>query len=307
MGLTRSDAPLSAHAPQTVNYRIDGPAHKLLMHPFPRRVRAEFAGRTVLDTREGVLLHETALPPRLYVPETDIDASTFVPSDHTTHCPFKGDATYRSLQVGDRVVENALWAYPDPTAEALFLAAAAAQTEPADHEERLLAQRVARGQHAQLHGGVVQVEEAAHAPQQIAAQLGTAEQTVKQHRGRVLIVDDNTMAQTIFGHILQRSSYEVECVGNGVAAIDQASRSHFDAILMDLQMPRMDGFQTAKHIRELPAYVETPIIAITANCSKDYRDLCLKQGMQGFLAKPVQPRELVSTVEKFVQLSQALS
>ncbi|HET6259075.1 DUF427 domain-containing protein [Pseudonocardia sp.] len=122
MGLTRSDAPLSAHAPKTVNYRIDGPAHKLLMHPFPRRVRAEFAGRTVLDTRKGVLLHETALPPRLYVPETDIDPSAFVPSDHRTHCPFKGDATYRSVQVGDRVVENALWAYPDPTAEAPWLA-----------------------------------------------------------------------------------------------------------------------------------------------------------------------------------------
>jgi len=123
----------------------------------------------------------------------------------------------------------------------------------------------------------------------------------------ILVVDDNTMAQTIFGHILRRSSYDVECAGNGVAAIDQASQSRFDVILMDLQMPRMDGFQTAKHIRALPAYVKTPIIAVTANCSKDYRDLCREQGMQGFLAKPVQPRELVSTVEKFVELSQALS
>ena len=49
MALTRTDGPLSADAPATVNYWIDGPAHKLLMHPFPRRVRAEFAGRTVLD------------------------------------------------------------------------------------------------------------------------------------------------------------------------------------------------------------------------------------------------------------------
>jgi uncharacterized protein (DUF427 family) len=122
MGLTRSDAPLSAHAPKTVNYRIDGPAHKLLMHPFPRRVRAEVAGRTVLDTTRGVLLHETALPARFYVPETDLDASAFVPSDLTTHCPFKGDATYRSLQVGDRFVQDALWTYPDPTPEASWLA-----------------------------------------------------------------------------------------------------------------------------------------------------------------------------------------
>ncbi|OLT14458.1 hypothetical protein BJF78_19055 [Pseudonocardia sp. CNS-139] len=122
MGLTYGDAPLSASAPKTVNYRIDGPAHKLLANPFPRRVRAEFAGRTVLDTTAGFLLYETALPARLYVPETDLDASAFVPSDHSTHCPFKGDATYRSLKVGDRVVENALWAYPDPTPDAAWLA-----------------------------------------------------------------------------------------------------------------------------------------------------------------------------------------
>ncbi len=108
MGLTRTDGPLSPRAPQTVNYAIDGPAHKLLMHPFPRRVRAEFAGRTILDTTRGVLLHETALLPRLYVPEADLDATAFVDSDLSTHCPFKGDAGYRSLQVEDRVVENAL-------------------------------------------------------------------------------------------------------------------------------------------------------------------------------------------------------
>jgi len=121
MGLTRTDGPLSPHAPPTVNYRLDGPAHKLLAHPFPRRVRAQVGGRTVLDTRAGVLLQETALLPRLYVPEADLDAAAFVPSDHTTHCPFKGDATYRSLRVGDRTVENALWAYPNPIPAASWL------------------------------------------------------------------------------------------------------------------------------------------------------------------------------------------
>jgi uncharacterized protein (DUF427 family) len=122
MGLTRTDGPLSPRAPQSVNYAIDGPAHKLLAHPFPRRVRAEFAGRTVLDTRRGVLLHETALLPRLYVPEEDLDAAAFTPSTTTTHCPFKGDATYRTLRVGDREVPDALWAYPDPVPTAPWLA-----------------------------------------------------------------------------------------------------------------------------------------------------------------------------------------
>ncbi len=122
MGLTRTDGPLSPRAPQTVNYALDGPAHKLLAHPFPRRVRAEFAGRAVLDSRRGLLLHETALLPRLYVPEEDLDATAFVASDTTTHCPFKGDATYRTLRVGDREVPDALWAYPDPVPSAPWLA-----------------------------------------------------------------------------------------------------------------------------------------------------------------------------------------
>lgn len=121
MGLTRTDGPLSPRPPEAVNYRLDGPAHKLLMHPIPRRIRAEFAGRTVLDTTGGMLLHESALPPVLYVPEADLDASAFVPSGHTTHCPFKGDATYRSLRVGGRGVDDALWSYPDPMPAAPWL------------------------------------------------------------------------------------------------------------------------------------------------------------------------------------------
>ncbi|MER5674512.1 DUF427 domain-containing protein [Pseudonocardia alni] len=126
MGLTRTDGPLSPYAPTTVNYAIDGPPHKLLMHPFPRRVRAEFAGRTVLDTRGGFLVHESNLLPVLYVPEADLDQDVLVATDHTTHCPFKGDASYRSLVVGDRTAENAVWHYPEPVAAAPWLRGLAA-------------------------------------------------------------------------------------------------------------------------------------------------------------------------------------
>jgi two-component system, sensor histidine kinase len=119
-------------------------------------------------------------------------------------------------------------------------------------------------------------------------------------RGHLLVVDDDSVAQTIASHVLRRHDYEVECVCNGPAAIDKVSRSTFDLILLDLQMPGMDGFQTAKYIRAIPAYAETPIIAVTANCSSDYRDRCMQTGMQGFLAKPVQSRELVQAVERYL-------
>jgi uncharacterized protein (DUF427 family) len=125
MTLTNAPGPLARGA-QLVNYEFQGPAHRLLMHPFPRRVRAEVAGQTVLDTRAGMLVHETGLLPQLYVPEEDLRADLLEDTDHSTHCPFKGDASYRSIRVGDRVVENAVWAYREPLPAAPWLSGYAA-------------------------------------------------------------------------------------------------------------------------------------------------------------------------------------
>ncbi len=121
MTLTLSDGPLAAKAPHTVNYRIDGPDHRLLFTEFPRRVRALFGHQTALDSTRGMLLHETEYLPQLYVPREDIRAEMLEPSEHTTHCPFKGDAAYWSLRAGDRVAENAVWEYHEPTDEARWL------------------------------------------------------------------------------------------------------------------------------------------------------------------------------------------
>lgn len=126
MALTLGGGPLAARPPQTVNYHIDGPAHRLLWQDFPRRVRATFGGEVVLDSRHAKLLHESNLLPQLYVPWQDVRQDVLVPSDHCTHCPFKGDASYHSVAVGDRVAENAVWSYPDPTDDAHWLAGHAA-------------------------------------------------------------------------------------------------------------------------------------------------------------------------------------
>lgn len=122
MTLTLDGGPLASHAPDTVNYRIDGPAHRLFWHPFPRRIRALFAGRTILDTTNAKLLHESNLLPQLYIPRADLRTDLLQPTNHTTHCPFKGDATYESIVVGDRVTDNAIWTYPRPLDSAQWLA-----------------------------------------------------------------------------------------------------------------------------------------------------------------------------------------
>ncbi|MET0448548.1 MAG: DUF427 domain-containing protein, partial [Aeromicrobium sp.] len=121
MSLTRTPGPLATNPPAETNYSIDGPAHRLLLTPFPRRVRAELAGVTVLDTIAGGLVHESNLLPVLYVPEADVDMSLLEPTDRTSHCPFKGDASYWSVRVADRVAENAVWGYRDPIDSAAWL------------------------------------------------------------------------------------------------------------------------------------------------------------------------------------------
>lgn len=126
MSLTFSAGPLSGRPPETVNYRIEGPAHKLLMQEFPRRIRATFGGQTVVDTTGAVLLHETGLPPQVYVPVQDIRADLIQPTEHHTYCPFKGTASYWTVTAAQQgrqsqVAENAIWSYPEPNAEASWL------------------------------------------------------------------------------------------------------------------------------------------------------------------------------------------
>lgn len=125
MTLTLGHGPLSG-APADRNFAIDGPQHRLVFEEHPRRIRALFGGRTVLDTVRGRLLHETGILPVLYAPLEDLDASALEATDHSTHCPFKGDASYRSVRVGGRVAENAVWTYPEPTDAAPWLSGYAA-------------------------------------------------------------------------------------------------------------------------------------------------------------------------------------
>ncbi len=138
-------------------------------------------------------------------------------------------------------------------------------------------------------------------PLRLAADPATRTPDVKTMRGRVLVVEDNPIAQTIASHALRRQSFDVECAGNGAAAVEAAANGTFDLILMDLQMPGVDGFQATERIRTLPGYADVPIIALTANCSADYQERCVIYGMQGFLAKPVRTRQLVQTVERFLE------
>jgi uncharacterized protein (DUF427 family) len=117
MSLTLGTAPLSTRRRGLLNSRIEGPAHTLYFEPYERRMRAVLDGETVIDTTAGMLLYESNIGPVLYVPEQDVRTDLIERTDHTTHCPFKGDATYWS--VGKH--ENVLWGYEQPIESAEFL------------------------------------------------------------------------------------------------------------------------------------------------------------------------------------------
>jgi uncharacterized protein (DUF427 family) len=117
MSLTRGSAPLSSRPAGVFNSRIEGPAHVLYFQPYERRIRAVLDGETVIDTTRGMLLYESNIAPVLYVPEGDVRQDLIERTDHSTHCPYKGDASYWS--VGG--VENAIWGYEDPIESASWL------------------------------------------------------------------------------------------------------------------------------------------------------------------------------------------
>jgi len=117
----------------------------------------------------------------------------------------------------------------------------------------------------------------------------------------ILVVEDNPVNLMVLRHTLERREVEVDCAESGLAAIDKASRRRYDLVLMDLQMPEMDGLKATAALRRIPGYENVPIIALTATTSDDLRERCRQAGMQAFLSKPLETAELWTAIGKFLK------
>jgi CheY-like chemotaxis protein len=117
----------------------------------------------------------------------------------------------------------------------------------------------------------------------------------------ILAVDDNLVGLTVLRHALQRNGMQVDCAANGPEALDAASRRHYDLVLMDLQMPHMDGLTAAVEMRKVAGYENVPILALTANFSDEVREQCRAHGMQAYLSKPVEASELLAAVSRHLK------
>jgi two-component system, sensor histidine kinase and response regulator len=120
--------------------------------------------------------------------------------------------------------------------------------------------------------------------------------------GRILLAEDNPVNQKLTAFLLQRKGYVVTIVDNGAEAVSMVTRHRYDAVLMDVQMPGMDGLEATAAIRknEAASGRHTPIIAMTAYAMKGDRERCLEAGMDGYLSKPVQAKQLYQLLEEVV-------
>jgi signal transduction histidine kinase len=122
---------------------------------------------------------------------------------------------------------------------------------------------------------------------------------------KVLLAEDTPTNQILVIHTLKKRGHVVEVAGDGRAAVKLASEKMFDVILMDLQMPHMDGFEATALIRGIPGKEHVPIIALTAHTMVGDRERCLTAGMEAYLPKPLDLRQLVEAVERHGQFAEA--
>jgi CheY-like chemotaxis protein len=158
--------------------------------------------------------------------------------------------------------------------------------------EILVASVVGEGSKFTLRIPLRQAPEAAHDSPGVVARVRSGPV--------VLAVEDNAVGLTVLRRALEKREIEVDGVASGLAAIAAATERRYDLVLMDLQMPGMNGLEATSELRKLPGYEAVPILALTADFSDELRERCRQHGMQAFLSKPVEAGELWATVSRYL-------
>ena len=125
----------------------------------------------------------------------------------------------------------------------------------------------------------------------------------QKRRVRILLAEDNAINQMVTVNILKKFGYNADAVANGQEAIKNLEIVPYDIVLMDCQMPEMDGYEATKMIRNPASKVlnhNIPVVAMTANAMKGDREKCIEAGMDDYLAKPVNPQEIYDMLEKWI-------
>ena len=135
------------------------------------------------------------------------------------------------------------------------------------------------------------------APEDASMKVQRAVTTKAVSGRRILLAEDNKVNQMLAVSLLTKAGHRVDVTGNGIEAIDALHRRPYDAVLMDMQMPEMDGVEATRRIRAMPGAMATiPIIAMTANARPEDRWVCLESGMNDFITKPIDLSDMLNKV-----------
>ncbi len=127
--------------------------------------------------------------------------------------------------------------------------------------------------------------------------------TQEQGRARILLVEDNPVNQLVAKGMLAKLGCQVQLATQGAEALELLAREEFDLVLMDCNMPVMDGYEASRRIRQSGRWPELPIVALTANAMPEERERCRAAGMNDYLAKPFRREELLALVDHWVPFS----
>ncbi|WP_293938088.1 response regulator [Iodobacter sp.] len=129
---------------------------------------------------------------------------------------------------------------------------------------------------------------------------------VRQIRGaRILLAEDNELNQMVASELLQGLGLLVDIADNGLIALEMVQKNIYDLVLMDMQMPVMDGLESTRSMRAIAELAQLPIVAMTANAMQLDRDHCMQAGMDDFVSKPIDPESLYKTLLRWIPLSRS--
>ena len=137
-------------------------------------------------------------------------------------------------------------------------------------------------------------------PQDKQVELASAHSELRFDGARVLLVEDNELNQEVAAELLGQLGIGVDIAADGQLALDRLATGQYDLVLMDMQMPVMDGLEATRRLRADPRHAGLPVVAMTANAMAADRDRCLQAGMNDFVAKPVDPELLVDALRRWM-------
>ena len=121
-------------------------------------------------------------------------------------------------------------------------------------------------------------------------------------RKKILVVDDDKKNRYLVSFLLEKEGFEVFIATNGLEGIEAAKKQQVDLILMDIKMPKIDGYEATRRIRRLKKYKSIPIIALTSYAMMEDKEKAMKAGCTGYMSKPITPETFTKEIKKFLEV-----